>query len=124
MQVERGTSKEEVDEEDIARIVSTWTGVPVAKMLESEMDKLARMEEALEMRVIGQAEAIAAVSNALRRSRAGIAEENRPIGNFIFLGPTGVGKRSLHARSLNSCSMMNRVVRVDRSEYMEKTLRE
>ena len=121
MQAERGLLKEEVDEEDIARIVSTWTGVPVAKMLESEMDKLARMEEALEMRVIGQAEAIAAVSNALRRSRAGIAEENRPIGSFIFLGPTGVGKTEL-ARALAEFMFNDEsaLVRVDMSEYMEK----
>lgn len=121
MQAERGLLKEEVDEEDVARIVSTWTGVPVAKMLESEMDKLARMEEALETRVIGQAEAIAAVSNALRRSRAGIAEENRPIGSFIFLGPTGVGKTEL-ARALAEFMFNDEsaLVRVDMSEYMEK----
>lgn len=121
MQAERGLLKEEVDEEDVARIVSTWTGVPVAKMLESEMSKLARMEEALETRVIGQPEAIAAVSNALRRSRAGIAEENRPIGSFIFLGPTGVGKTEL-ARALAEFMFNDEssLVRVDMSEYMEK----
>ncbi|MBI2476991.1 AAA family ATPase, partial [Candidatus Uhrbacteria bacterium] len=121
MQAQRGLLKEEVTEEDIAHIVSTWTGVPVSKMLESEMTKLAHMEEALGERVVGQQEAILAVSNALRRSRAGIAEENRPIGSFIFLGPTGVGKSEL-ARAL-AAFMFNdeaALVRVDMSEYMEK----
>ena len=86
---------EEVGEEDIAKVVSRWTGVPVIKMLEDETKKLARMEEALSMRVVGQEEAIHAISNAIRRSRAGISEKERPIGSFLFLGPTGVGKTEL-----------------------------
>lgn len=113
--------KEEVTEEDIAQVVSRWTGIPVSKMLESEVVKLVRMEEELGKRVVGQTEAITAVSNAVRRSRAGISEEQRPIGSFIFLGPTGVGKTEL-ARALaefmfNDASAM---VRLDMSEYMEK----
>ncbi len=84
--------KEEVDEEDIARIVSKWTGIPVSKMLEGEVQKLVQMEERLRERVIGQDEALERVANAIRRSRAGLSDPNRPIGSFIFLGPTGVGK--------------------------------
>lgn len=120
-QEERGLLKEEVTEEDIARIVATWTGIPVSKMLESEMAKLARMEEVLDDRVIGQSEAITAISNALRRSRAGVAEENRPIGSFLFLGPTGVGKTEL-ARALAEFMFNDEsaMVRIDMSEYMEK----
>ena len=121
LQRERGMLKEVVNEEDIAQVVSRWTHIPVSKMLESEMEKLTRMEEVLEKRVVGQEEAIAAVSNALRRSRAGISEENRPIGSFIFLGPTGVGKTEL-ARAL-AAFMFNdesALVRLDMSEYMEK----
>ncbi|MEK7094814.1 MAG: AAA family ATPase, partial [Patescibacteria group bacterium] len=121
MQASRGLLKEEVTEEDIARVVSIWTGVPVQKMLESEMSKLARMEDELKSRVVGQEEAITAVSNALRRSRAGISEENRPIGSFMFLGPTGVGKTEL-ARALAEFMFNDEqaLVRVDMSEYMEK----
>jgi len=113
--------KEEVGEEDIARVVSRWTGIPVAKMLEGEMEKLAKAEEALRVRVIGQDEAIHSVANALRRSRAGIAEENRPIGSFIFLGPTGVGKTEL-AKALAEFLFNdeNAMIRVDMSEYMEQ----
>lgn len=113
--------KEEVTEEDIAAVVSRWTGIPVAKMLESEMKKLAKMEDELKKRVVGQEEAIVAVSNAVRRSRAGIAEENRPSGSFIFLGPTGVGKTEL-AKALAEFLFNdeNAVVRLDMSEYMEK----
>lgn len=113
--------KEEVTEEDIAEVVSRWTGIPVAKMLESEMKKLAKMEDELKKRVVGQEEAIVAVSNAVRRSRAGIAEENRPSGSFIFLGPTGVGKTEL-AKALAEFLFNdeNAVVRLDMSEYMEK----
>ncbi len=121
MQEDRGLLKEEVTEEEIARIVAMWTGIPVSKMLESEMEKLARMEEELSQRVIGQKEAIETVSNALRRSRAGISEEDRPIGSFIFLGPTGVGKTEL-ARALAEFMFNDEqaLVRIDMSEYMEK----
>ena len=120
-QAQRGLLKEEVNEVDIARVVSNWTGVPASKMLQSEMDKLTNMEDLLRDRVIGQPEAITAVSNALRRSRAGIAEENRPIGSFIFLGPTGVGKTEL-AKALAEFMFddENNIIRIDMSEYMEK----
>ncbi|NCQ16473.1 AAA domain-containing protein, partial [Candidatus Falkowbacteria bacterium] len=87
--------KEEVDEEDIAKVVARWTGIPVAKMLESEIKKLAKAEEVLAKRVLGQDDAIKSVANALRRSRAGISEEKKPIGSFLFVGPTGVGKTEL-----------------------------
>lgn len=113
--------KEVVMEEDIAAVVSRWSGVPASRLLETEQSKLMRMEEELAERVVGQKQATTAVSNALRRSRAGISEEHRPIGSFIFLGPTGVGKTEL-ARSLAEF-MFNRedaLVRVDMSEYMEK----
>ncbi|HEX5416364.1 MAG TPA: AAA family ATPase, partial [Chloroflexota bacterium] len=113
--------REEVDEEDIAEDVSRWTGVPVNRMLESEMDVLRRMEERLAQRVVGQEEAIRVVSDTIRRARAGLQDPNRPLGSFIFLGPTGVGKTEL-ARALaeflfNDESAM---VRIDVSEYMEK----
>ncbi len=112
--------KEEITEEDIAQVVSRWTGVPVSKMLQSEIQKLAKMEEFLSKRVIGQGEAIEAVSNAVRRSRAGISEEDRPIGSFIFLGPTGVGKTEL-AKALTEALFNDEkaMVRLDMSEYME-----
>lgn len=112
--------KEEVSEEDIARVVSRWTGIPVFKMLESESQKLAAMENELAKKVVGQKEAIAAVANAIRRSRAGISEQARPIGSFIFLGPTGVGKTEL-AKSLAEFLFNDRqsIVRMDMSEYME-----
>src|SRR6185436_2233049 len=84
--------RQEVTEEDIARVVSSWTGIPVTRMLEGEREKLVKMEERLQKRVVGQDEALEAVSNAVRRSRSGLQEPNRPIGSFIFLGPTGVGK--------------------------------
>ncbi|PIR04117.1 MAG: ATP-dependent chaperone ClpB [Candidatus Magasanikbacteria bacterium CG11_big_fil_rev_8_21_14_0_20_39_34] len=117
----RAILKEEVDEEDIAKVVSRWTGIPVQKMLENEKKKLARMEDALSERVVGQGEAIKAISNAIRRSRAGISEEKRPIGSFIFMGPTGVGKTEL-AKALAEFMFNDEdaVVRVDMSEYMEK----
>lgn len=121
LQENRGILKQVVTEEDIATVISRWTRIPVNKMLESELDKLAHMEEELKKRVVGQEEAILAVSNALRRSRAGIAEESRPIGSFIFLGPTGVGKTEL-ARALAEFMFNDEsaLVRLDMSEYMEK----
>jgi ATP-dependent Clp protease ATP-binding subunit ClpB len=113
--------KEEVGAEDIATVVSRWTGIPVNKMLQSEMAKLANSEEELAKRVIGQKKAIASISNALRRSRAGVSEETKPIGSFMFLGPTGVGKTEL-AKSLAEFMFNSEdaVIRVDMSEYMEK----
>jgi ATP-dependent Clp protease ATP-binding subunit ClpB len=120
-QAERGLLKEVITEEDIAAVVARWTNIPVLKMLESEMMKLTRMEEELKRRVVGQEEAIVAVSNALRRSRAGISEEKRPIGSFIFLGPTGVGKTEL-AKALAGFMFNDEkaLIRLDMSEYMER----
>jgi ATP-dependent Clp protease ATP-binding subunit ClpB len=113
--------KEEVDEEDVARIVSKWTGIPVSKMLEGEVKKLVTMEERLRQRVIGQDPALARVANAIRRSRAGLSDPRKPIGSFIFLGPTGVGKTEL-ARALAEFLFDDEhsMVRIDMSEYMEK----
>ncbi|HEX3037097.1 MAG TPA: ATP-dependent chaperone ClpB [Thermodesulfobacteriota bacterium] len=113
--------KEEVDAEDIAEIVAKWTGIPVSRLMEGEIEKLIHMEERLSKRVVGQEEAITAVSNALRRSRAGLSDPKRPIGSFIFLGPTGVGKTEL-ARALAEFMFddENAMVRIDMSEYMEK----
>ncbi|HEY1464781.1 MAG TPA: ATP-dependent chaperone ClpB [Terriglobales bacterium] len=113
--------KEEVDEEDIARIVSKWTGVPVSKMLEGEVKKLVNMEDRLRQRVVGQDQALERVANAIRRSRAGLSDPKRPIGSFIFLGPTGVGKTEL-ARALAEFLFDDEhaLVRIDMSEYMEK----
>ena len=113
--------KEEVDEEDIAQVVSKWTGIPVAKMLEGEVGKLVQMEERLVRRVVGQEKALASVSNAIRRSRAGLQDQDRPIGSFMFLGPTGVGKTEL-ARALAEFLFDNQkaMVRIDMSEFMEK----
>jgi ATP-dependent Clp protease ATP-binding subunit ClpB len=113
--------KEEVDEEDIARIVSRWTGIPVSKMLEGEVQKLVQMEDRLRERVVGQDEALSAVANAIRRSRAGLSDPKRPIGSFIFLGPTGVGKTET-ARALAEFLFDDEaaMVRIDMSEYMEK----
>jgi ATP-dependent Clp protease ATP-binding subunit ClpB len=112
---------EEVTDEDIAKIVATWTGIPVTRMLEGERQKLVKMEERLQQRVIGQREALAAVSNAVRRSRSGLQEPNRPIGSFIFLGPTGVGKTET-ARALAEFLFDDEhaMIRIDMSEYMEK----
>jgi ATP-dependent Clp protease ATP-binding subunit ClpB len=113
--------KEEVDEEDIAKVVSRWTGIPVKKMIQEEAQKLANMEKELGKRVIGQERAIRAVSNAVRRSRAGIAEDNKPIGSFIFMGPTGVGKTEL-AKALSEFMFGDEkaMLRIDMSEYSEK----
>jgi len=113
--------KEEVDEEDVARIVSKWTGIPVSKMLEGEVKKLIHMEDRLRQRVVGQDAALERVSNAIRRSRAGLSDPKRPIGSFIFLGPTGVGKTEL-ARALAEFLFDDEhaMVRIDMSEYMEK----
>ncbi|HEX4802950.1 MAG TPA: ATP-dependent chaperone ClpB [Myxococcaceae bacterium] len=123
-QMDKGQSrmlKEEVDEEDVARIVSKWTGIPVSKMLEGEVKKLIRMEDRLRHRVIGQDDALERVANAIRRSRAGLSDPRRPIGSFIFLGPTGVGKTEL-ARALAEFLFDDEhaMVRIDMSEYMEK----
>jgi ATP-dependent Clp protease ATP-binding subunit ClpB len=113
--------KEEVDAEDVAEVVSKWTGIPVSRLMEGEVEKLIHMEERLHLRVVGQDEAIEAVANALRRSRAGLQDPNRPIGNFLFIGPTGVGKTEL-ARALAEFMFDSdeAMVRIDMSEYMEK----
>jgi ATP-dependent Clp protease ATP-binding subunit ClpB len=115
------TLKEEVDEEDVAEVVAKWTGVPVSKMLEGEMQKLLTMEERLRQRVIGQDEALEAVANAVRRARAGLQDPHRPVGSFIFLGPTGVGKTET-ARALAEFLFDDEraMIRLDMSEYMEK----
>src|SRR3954453_4789842 len=112
---------DKVDEDEIAEVVARWTGIPVSRLMESEMQKLIHMEERLHERVVGQAEAVEAVANALRRSRAGLSDPNRPIGSFLFLGPTGVGKTEL-ARALAQFMFDDEhaMVRIDMSEYMEK----
>jgi ATP-dependent Clp protease ATP-binding subunit ClpB len=116
-----GFLKEEVDDEDVAEVVAKWTGIPVSKLMESEVHKLIHMEENLHARVVGQNAAVEAVSNALRRSRAGLQDPNRPIGTFLFIGPTGVGKTEL-ARALAEFMFDSEdaMVRIDMSEYMEK----
>lgn len=121
LQKNRKMLKEEVDSEDIAEIVAKWTGIPVTKMLESERVKLLHIEENLHKRVVGQDEAISAVANAIRRSRAGLQDINRPIGSFIFLGTTGVGKTEL-AKALAEFLFddEHNLIRIDMSEYMEK----
>ncbi len=121
MQGDRPLLKEEVGEEDVAAVVSRWSGVPLNKMLEGEMQKLLRIEQDLHGRVVGQEDAISAVANAVRRGRAGLADPNRPIGSFIFLGPTGVGKTEL-ARALAELLFDDErsMIRLDMSEYMEK----
>ena len=113
--------KEEVDEEDIAEVVSKWTHIPVSRLMEGEIQKLLQMEERLHERVVGQDEAIVAVANAIRRARAGLQDPNRPLGSFIFLGPTGVGKTEL-ARALAEFLFDDEqaMVRIDMSEYQEK----
>jgi ATP-dependent Clp protease ATP-binding subunit ClpA len=120
-QREQRLLKEEIDADDIAEVVAKWTGIPVSRMLESERTKLIRMEDRLHERVVGQDEAVAAVSNAIRRSRAGLQDQDRPIGSFIFLGTTGVGKTEL-ARALAEFLFDDEkaMVRIDMSEYMEK----
>jgi len=120
-QKSRPILKEEVGEEEVARVVSRWTGIPITRLLEEEARKLEKMEEILSKRVIGQREAISAIANALRRSRAGISEENRPLGSFMFLGPTGVGKTET-AKALAEFLFNdeNALIRLDMSEYMEK----
>ncbi|MDI6717838.1 MAG: AAA family ATPase [Patescibacteria group bacterium] len=113
--------KEIVDEEDVAKVVSKWTGIPVSKMLETEAQKLSHIEEVISKRVVGQDEAVKAVANALRRARAGLSDENRPLGSFMFLGPTGVGKTELaHALAEFMFNDDKAIVRIDMSEYMEK----
>jgi ATP-dependent Clp protease ATP-binding subunit ClpB len=121
LQKEGKMLKEEVDEEDVAEVVSKWTGIPVSRMLEGEVEKLIRMEERLQQRVVGQDDAIKAVSNAVRRARAGLQDPNRPIGSFIFMGPTGVGKTEL-ARALAEFLFDDEqaMIRIDMSEFMEK----
>ena len=113
--------KEEVDEDDIAAVVSTWTGIPVSRLLEGEVEKLIHMEERLHQRVVGQDQAVEAVANALRRARSGLQDPDRPIGSFIFLGPTGVGKTEL-ARALAEFMFDDEraMVRLDMSEYQER----
>jgi ATP-dependent Clp protease ATP-binding subunit ClpB len=121
LQADQQMLKEEVDEEDVAEIVAKWTGIPVSRLMEGEMSKLVRMEDVLHDRVIGQDEAVSAVANAIRRSRAGLSDPSQPIGSFLFLGPTGVGKTEL-ARTLADFLFDDEraMVRVDMSEYMEK----
>jgi ATP-dependent Clp protease ATP-binding subunit ClpB len=121
LQAEKTMLKEEVDESDIAEVVSRWTGVPVSRLMEGEATKLLRLEDELHKRVIGQDEAVTSVSSAIRRSRAGLSDPNRPIGTFLFLGPTGVGKTEL-ARSLADFMFDDEraMIRIDMSEYMEK----
>jgi ATP-dependent Clp protease ATP-binding subunit ClpB len=121
LQADQKMLKQEVDEEDVAEVVSKWTGVPVSRLLEGEVAKLVRMEQVLHERVVGQDEAVSAVANAIRRSRSGLSDPNRPIGSFLFLGPTGVGKTEL-ARALAEFLFDDErsMVRIDMSEYMEK----
>jgi len=121
LQKDQRMLKEEVDEEDIAEVVSRWTGVPVSRLMEGEIQKLLKMEERLHNRVVGQEEAITAVANAIRRARAGLQDPNRPLGSFIFLGPTGVGKTEL-ARALAEFLFDDEhaMIRIDMSEYQEK----
>ena len=121
LQAERKMLKEEVDDEDVAEVVSRWTGIPVSKMMEGEREKLLQMEQRLSCRVIGQQEAIEAVANAVRRARSGLQDPNRPIGSFIFMGPTGVGKTEL-AKALAAFLFDDEqaIIRIDMTEYMEK----
>ena len=112
-----------VTEEEVAEVVSRWTGIPIAKMLEGDREKLLRMEETLHQRVVGQEEAVVAVSNAVRRARAGLADPQRPNGSFLFLGPTGVGKTELcKALADYLFDSEQAMVRIDMSEFMEQAL--
>ena len=121
VQAKGGLLKEEVTEQGIAEVVAKWTGIPVSKMMEGETEKLIKMEDNLKKRVVGQDEAVAAVANAIRRSRSGLADPNRPLGSFLFVGPTGVGKTEL-AKALASYLFDDEkmMIRIDMSEYMEK----
>jgi ATP-dependent Clp protease ATP-binding subunit ClpB len=121
LQKDKRMLKEEVDEEDIAEVVSRWTGIPISRLMEGEIQKLLKMEDRLHLRVVGQDEAIRAVANAMRRARAGLQDPNRPLGSFIFLGPTGVGKTEL-ARALAEFLFDDEraMIRIDMSEYQEK----
>ncbi len=121
LQADTKMLKEEVDDEDVAEVVSKWTGIPVSRLMEGEIQKLVRMEDAIHERMVDQDEAVAAVANAIRRARAGLSDPNRPIGSFVFLGPTGVGKTEL-ARSLADFLFDDEraVVRIDMSEYQER----
>jgi ATP-dependent Clp protease ATP-binding subunit ClpB len=121
LQADQKMLKEEVDEEDVAEVVSKWTGIPVSRLMEGEVHKLVRMEEGLHQRVVDQDEAVAAVSNAIRRARAGLSDPNRPIGSFLFLGPTGVGKTEL-ARALAGFLFDDEraMIRIDMTEYQER----
>jgi ATP-dependent Clp protease ATP-binding subunit ClpB len=121
LQADGAMLKEEVDAEDVAEVVSRWTGIPVSRLMEAELQKLVRMEDVLRSRVVGQDDAVRAVSNAIRRSRAGLSDPNRPIGSFLFLGPTGVGKTEL-ARALAEFLFDDdrAMVRIDMGEYQEK----
>jgi len=121
LQKDQKTLKEEVDEEDVAQVVATWTGIPVTRMMESDVEKLIHMEERLKQRVVGQDDVIHTISNALRRARSGLQDPNRPIGSFIFMGPTGVGKTEL-TKALAEFMFDNEqaMIRVDMSEFMER----
>ncbi|MBN2398198.1 MAG: AAA family ATPase, partial [Deltaproteobacteria bacterium] len=121
LQKEKRTLKEEVDEEDVAQVVASWTGIPVTRMMESDVEKLIHMEERLKRRVVGQDDAIHTISNALRRARSGLQDPNRPIGSFIFMGPTGVGKTEL-TKALAEFMFDNEqaMIRIDMSEFMER----
>jgi ATP-dependent Clp protease ATP-binding subunit ClpB len=121
LQKDKKMLKEEVDDEDIAEIISKWTGIPLSKLIEGEVEKLVLMEDRIKERVIGQDEAISVVSNAIRRARAGLGDPNKPIGSFIFLGPTGVGKTELSKALAEFLFDDERaMIRIDMSEYMEK----
>ena len=121
VQKKGGLLKEEVNEQEIAEVVAKWTGIPISKMMEGETEKLVKMEAKLKERVVGQDEAVSAVANAIRRSRSGLADPNRPLGSFLFVGPTGVGKTEL-AKTLASYLFDDEkmLIRIDMSEYMEK----